>query len=100
MNNEENTMFQAYKALAEKLNEENISYRTMMHRLVESADTFLIRRGSHRWAQQGRGTISHGYPSISPKQLCEEKLGSVGYCWEEYGEFAVVSERIDPETGE
>ena len=84
---------EAYKEYASKLDKECCAYRNMLHRLIDKPNTLLIYRGNNsRWVTQ-ESTIRHAYPSMTPEHLIKEKLGDFNYCWEFFGDFAVVERK-------
>lgn len=69
MNNEEWTKLAAYKALAEKLHQENADLECLLRLHCEQNDYRLLYRGTARWCEAGKGGISHAYDTIPPEKL-------------------------------
>lgn len=88
MNNEQRTAREAYKALAEKLMEENCQLRSMLNCLSGSPTKELIYRSGPRWTHKGN-VISNGYSQYSAKELKDQGIG-VDYVMYEFEDYAVV----------
>ena len=74
MDNEYWTKLEAYKALAEKLNQENGELLGLLRLHCDQNDYRLLNRGTARWCEAGKGGIPHAYDTIAPEDLKKHDL--------------------------
>jgi len=91
-NTEIRTQFIAYKALAEKLLDENDKLTQVLYQYTRGTRGRhkLIYRGSSRWCESQLGAISYAYEGCTVEYLIEEGICGFDYIYAQSKDYACV----------